>query len=101
MPPRWVARSGSLMALLQKRRGQKPGTFSVILDDRNTNPIITPLNRLQEQCRRVADVFEACLAHKNCCGLWLIMAYHGHDDTRRFGKKTYQKGHYMSTRQWS
>ena len=25
------------------------------------------------------------------CGLWLIMAYHGHDDTHRFGKNMYEE----------
>lgn len=73
--PRWVARSGSLMVLPQKRPGNH-GMFCRF--GWQTNPIVTPLllQPLQEQCRRVADVFEACgeLTFVGFGWSWHIMA---------------------------
>ena len=95
--PRWVARSGSLMALLQKRPGNH-GMFCRF--GWQTNPIITPLPPLQEQCRRVADVFEACgeLAFVGFGWSWHSMATMILIVSERNCTK---KGHYMSIRQWS
>ena len=68
---------------------REPWNVLSILDGK---PILSLLRC--RRCRNNAAGWQMSLRRGefiHFCGLWLIMAYHGYDDTHRFGKNMYEE----------